>query len=145
VDSKGARHDKVIISDFKGTTGRGIAAAVDIDEGDVVVEIPEALLFNAKRAHESELAPIFAEVEGLDDDSVLLLFLIYEKFVNPSSKWKPYFDSLPQTFSTALGFDVYELLELDGTSLMEETIAVKEHIRGVRSPAFFFFFFFFFC
>jgi len=99
----------------------------------VILEIPRNLLFNIDAAYESpKLGKIFKEIEGLHDDSILILFLIYETFLNQESFWKPYFDTLPELLSSPLLFDVQELLQLDGTSLLEETIQVKEQLRLVN-------------
>ena len=50
------------------------------------------------------LGSIFKEIEGLDDDTILMLFVIYERFINENSFWKPYFGVLPDVFPTALNF-----------------------------------------
>lgn len=55
------------------------------------------------------LGPIFREIEGLDDDTILMLFVIYERFNNANSFWKPYFDVLPDIFPTALNFGYVSL------------------------------------
>lgn len=39
-----------------------------------------------------------------------MLYIIYERFNNPASLWKPYFDVLPTVFPTALNYGYEQLI-----------------------------------
>lgn len=72
--------------------------------------------------------PILEKIEGISSETMLLLWSMKEKY-NISSKFKPYYDTLPAAFNTGLSFGVHALMELDGTSLLEEIVQAKEHLR----------------
>jgi hypothetical protein len=126
----GIKFHDLAIAEFEGF-GRGLAAIHDIPEDTVVLEVPEHMLINVHRIQDSEaLAPLRDEMLQLDPDDALVLYVIYEKNVNPNSFWKPYLDMLPESFdSMALGFNLQELTELEGISLLDEVLAAKEHVR----------------
>lgn len=49
---------------------------------------------------------------------------------NKNSKFKIYFDTLPEAFNTGLSFRFDAIMALDGTLLMEEIVQAKEHLRN---------------
>eukprot|EP00123_Amoebidium_parasiticum_P003822 comp15138_c0_seq1/m.11828 comp15138_c0_seq1/g.11828 ORF comp15138_c0_seq1/g.11828 comp15138_c0_seq1/m.11828 type:complete len:544 (-) comp15138_c0_seq1:4-1635(-) len=119
------------------TTGRGVVALQSADGGSTLVSVPETILLNADRARESPMVgQAFSEIEGLDDETLVMLFVLYERFVNPNSFWKPFFDVLPLDFDTAMTCNFEELMELEGTTLLEETVQAKDHLRAIHSVLF---------
>lgn len=119
---------QVEIADFE-LTGRGLAAANDIGRNDVVLRLPWKMILSVHKAQESPaLAHIFKVLE-LDEDSMLMVFTLYERFVNPSSYWKPYWDSLPATVDSGLYFTASELSTfLDSNPLQMEILSMREHL-----------------
>jgi hypothetical protein len=103
----------------------------EIREGEVILSVPSKWLINADTARSSHLGHVFQQLENLEDELVTLLFVIYER-ANPESVWRPYFDILPESFSSTSFFSFDELMEFEGTPLMDETIAAKEQIRTMQ-------------
>eukprot|EP00124_Ichthyophonus_hoferi_P005289 Ihof_evm2s730 gene=Ihof_evmTU2s730 len=61
------------------STGRGVNVTQDLAAHSTVVSVPEHILLNADRARESkDVGMIFQEIEGLDDESIVMLFVLYE-------------------------------------------------------------------
>jgi SET domain-containing protein 6 len=58
--------------------------------------------------------------------------MLYEYLQGEASRWKPYFDVLPQHFDTPLFWTNAELKELDGTCLTPEKIGKEESDRMLR-------------
>lgn len=46
--------------------------------------------------------------------------MIYEHLQGPRSKWKPYFDVLPETFDTLMFWSNAELSELQGSAVLQK-------------------------
>lgn len=59
--------------------------------------------------------------------------MLYEYLQGENSRWKPYFDVLPQNFDTPLFWTDAELTELKGTCLTTEKIGKKESDEMIRS------------
>lgn len=74
------------------------------------------------------LGPIFKELD-LDEDSTLILFVIYEKFGNPKSFWRAYLDLLPASVDSALYFDDADLAFAAGTMLEMEVTMTVDHLK----------------
>ncbi|KAE9462440.1 hypothetical protein C3L33_05649, partial [Rhododendron williamsianum] len=72
--------------------------------------------------------PILEKIDGISLETMMLLWSMKEKH-NPDSKFKLYFDALPEVFNTGLSFGVNAIMALDGTLLLEETVQAKEHLR----------------
>jgi SET domain-containing protein 6 len=59
--------------------------------------------------------------------------MLYEYLQGGVSKWKPYFDILPQNFDTPIFWNDDELKELQGTCLTPEKIGKEESDKMLRS------------
>jgi hypothetical protein len=77
------------------------------------------------------LGPIFSQLAQLDEDTILILFVIYEKFANPNSFWKPYLDLLPESIDSGLFFDSTERSYAAGTMLEYEMAMTLEQFENV--------------
>ena len=87
-------------------------AKKDIPEDTTLFTIPRDLIINLHTSKLAEKIPeVFDdptneedeeedEVEPLDSWGSLILVMLYEYLQGESSRWKPYFDILPQTFET---------------------------------------------
>ncbi|PIA37082.1 hypothetical protein AQUCO_03100083v1 [Aquilegia coerulea] len=71
---------------------------------------------------------ILKELDGLSPETMLLLWSMMERY-NSESKFKIFFETLPETFNTGLSFGIEALAALEGTLLFEEIIQAKEHLR----------------
>ncbi|USP82239.1 hypothetical protein yc1106_09513 [Curvularia clavata] len=138
--------DLLEIQDLRSKdAGRGILANKDIPEDTTLFTIPRDLIINLHTSKLAEKIPeVFDdptneedeeedEVEPLDSWGSLILVMLYEYLQGESSRWKPYFDILPQTFETPIFWSEAELKELEGTSLTTEKIGKKESDSMLRS------------
>ncbi|KAK1388327.1 N-lysine methyltransferase setd6-like [Heracleum sosnowskyi] len=109
--------------------GRGAIARENLKAGDIALEIPVTVIISEEVVHKSDMFPILENFEGITSETMLLLWSMKEKH-NRDSKFKFFFDALPEVFNTGLSFGVDALLELDGTLLLEEIVQAKEHLRS---------------
>ncbi|KAL3841037.1 hypothetical protein ACJIZ3_025628 [Penstemon smallii] len=108
--------------------GRGAIATEKLEVGDVALEIPVSIIISEDLLHESDLYPILAKIDGISLETMLLLWSMKEKH-NKSSRFKLYFDTLPEHFNTGLSFGTNAFMALDGMLLLEEILQAKEHLR----------------
>ncbi|KAJ6330857.1 hypothetical protein OIU76_009450 [Salix suchowensis] len=108
--------------------GRGAIATKDLKVGDIALEIPVSTIISEEHVHKSDMHHILEKIEGLTSETMLLLWSMKERH-NCTSKFKIYFDTLPEEFKTGLSFGVDAIMALDGTLLLEEIIQAKEHLR----------------
>lgn len=60
------------------------------------------------------------EQQALDSWSALILIMMYEFFLGPQSKWKPYIDVLPLTFDTPMFWSEEELSHLQASATVNK-------------------------
>lgn len=108
--------------------GRGVVAKEDLKVGDIALEIPASIIISEELVHESDMFPILERIDSISSETMLLLWSMKEKH-NRHSKFKFYFDALPEVFNTGLSFGVNAIMALDGTLLLEEIVQAKEHLR----------------
>uniref|UniRef100_A0A3Q7EVT8 Uncharacterized protein n=1 Tax=Solanum lycopersicum TaxID=4081 RepID=A0A3Q7EVT8_SOLLC len=82
------------ISYFEGA-GRGAIARQDLRIGDIALEIPLSIVISDDLVHEYYMYSILEKIEGMSAETMLLLWSMKEKH-NPDSKFKLYFDTLPE-------------------------------------------------
>ncbi|XP_022153388.1 uncharacterized protein LOC111020893 isoform X2 [Momordica charantia] len=109
-------------------TGRGTIAKEDLDVGDTVLEIPMAIIISEELVKKSNMYPILTKIEAISSETMLLLWSMKEKHI-ADSKFKVYFDTLPEAFNTGLSFGVGAMVTLDGTLLFDELMQAKELLR----------------
>lgn len=126
-ESNGVR-TKLEIAYVEGA-GRGAIAREDMKVGDIALEIPVPVIISEELVHESDMFPILQRIEGMSSETILLLWSMKEKY-NRDSKFKVYFDTLPEAFNTGLSFGIDAVMALDGTLLLEEIVQAKEHLRA---------------
>ena len=66
-------------SHARAHTRRGLMAARDLQQGDILVAVPEELLFSPQAANQTELRPVLASFPNLDSFAILALFLLQER------------------------------------------------------------------
>ena len=93
-----------------GLTGGHCLTTEEIPAGTPIFEIPHKLCITAAVARDA-----LPEVANLSVHAQLCAFLLIER--KRDGFWKPYFDVLPEKFSTAVYFHEEELAVLKGTSL----------------------------
>ncbi|KAF2142948.1 uncharacterized protein K452DRAFT_286580 [Aplosporella prunicola CBS 121167] len=111
--------DKISLHDLRHRgAGRGVIAAQDIHEGEVLFSIPrKAVLSAANSALSSALPQV---VDDVDPWQALILAMIYEYLRGSETPWKPYFDILPAHFDTLMFWSDQELSELQASAVTEK-------------------------
>lgn len=120
---------------FVEEAGRGAIAREHLKVGDIALEIPVTVIISEELVHESDMFPILEKIDGITRETMLLLWSMKEKH-NRNSKFKFYFDTLPEVFNTGLSFGLDAIMELDGTLLLEEIVQAKEHLRSQYAELF---------
>lgn len=85
-------------------TGRGLMAVRGVRAGEVVVSIPRQALITCEDVmHDDRLgAVIRCSGEKLKAMEILTLFLVYHKSLDEASSWRPYLESLPESYTVPL-------------------------------------------
>ncbi|KAF5787564.1 putative [Fructose-bisphosphate aldolase]-lysine N-methyltransferase [Helianthus annuus] len=116
------------IANIEGA-GRGAIASEDLEVGDIALEIPVSVIISEDVVRKTSMFPILEKIEGISSETMLLLWSMKEKH-DINSRFKTYFDSLPETFNTGLNFGIEAIMTLEGTLLLEEIVQAKEHLRS---------------
>ncbi|GAQ82874.1 Putative N-methyltransferase domain and SET domain containing protein [Klebsormidium nitens] len=117
------------------STGRGAVATADVAVGETVLEVPETMIISPLTAMESDMADAFSRVPDLDEDTAALLWSMRERHVS-SSRWAPFFRSLPEAFHTGLSFSTATIDELEDTPAFEGLLAAQQHLRSQYAALF---------
>uniref|UniRef100_A0A6V7QRL5 SET domain-containing protein n=1 Tax=Ananas comosus var. bracteatus TaxID=296719 RepID=A0A6V7QRL5_ANACO len=118
---------KLKVAFFEGA-GRGTVASEDLSIGDVALEVPESLIISEDLVYGSDVFDVLKDLDDITSETMLLLWSMRERY-NPSSKFRIYFETLPEEFNTGLRFAIDALAVLDGTLLFEELTQAREHLR----------------
>ncbi|KAK7955130.1 Ribosomal lysine N-methyltransferase 4 [Apiospora saccharicola] len=130
-------HPSIQIQDLRQSgQGRGIVAISDIPEDTELFKIPRAAIINTLTSDLTKKIPqVFEDsTEGLegvnneaDDEGdtsgapdswvSLILVMIYEYMQGGNSKWKPYFDIMPESFDTLMFWPRTELGGLQASAI----------------------------
>ncbi|KAL4654631.1 hypothetical protein ACB092_01G394600 [Castanea dentata] len=108
--------------------GRGAIARENLNVGDIAVEIPVSTVISEELIRESNMFHILEKIDGISSETILLLWSMKEKH-NCNSKFKIYFNTLPEEFNTGLSFGIDAIMALDGTMLLEEIVQAKQHLQ----------------
>ncbi|XP_043710342.1 uncharacterized protein LOC122659276 [Telopea speciosissima] len=108
--------------------GRGVVASEDLKIGDSALEIPESMIICEELVYESDMFHVLKKINTITPEILLLLWSMKERY-NSDSKFKIYFETLPEAFNTGLSFGIDSLTALEGTLLFEEIMQAKEHLR----------------
>ncbi|ROT34588.1 SET domain-containing protein RMS1 [Sodiomyces alkalinus F11] len=139
---------QIVDSRHRGA-GRGIVATKDIPQETALFTIPRHAIINVLTSELPKKLPgVFSssanddagdEDEDMDGSDApdswgsLILVMLYEYLQGDTSRWKPYFDVLPDQFDTPIFWSDAELKELEGTSLTPEKIGKQESDAMLRS------------
>ena len=135
VQSKGGSADKLQLA--TESCARKLVAKSNIcgtvGEGDTIFSIPTSCLLHPDSAKTDYIyGPAFTSLSlepGVDDRTILTLFLALERERGESSKWAPYIKALPAHIPVPLSWSDSELRHLEGTRLEH---AVKQHSKALR-------------
>ncbi|KAI9125711.1 hypothetical protein K1719_003129 [Acacia pycnantha] len=107
--------------------GRGAIAEKDLKVGDIALEIPVSIIINEELVRQTDMYRVLEKGEGISSETILLLWSMKEKH-NQDSRFRIYFDSLPEEFNTGLSFGIDALATSVGTLLFEEITVAKKHL-----------------
>ncbi|KAI1660533.1 SET domain-containing protein [Daldinia decipiens] len=132
-------HPNIKIEDLRANgAGRGIVTTADIPEDTVLFSIPRIAIINAETSDLPKCIPQVFETTGLEDTDneadedgsetsgppdnwiSLILIMMYEYLQGDRSRWKPYFDVLPDQFETLMWWSNQELSELQASSIVSK-------------------------
>ncbi|CAN6552160.1 unnamed protein product [Malus baccata var. baccata] len=107
--------------------GRGAIAADNLKVGDTALEIPMSLIISEELV-QADMYHVLEKFEGITPPETMLLWSMKERR-NCDSKYKMYFDTLPEDFNTGLSFGANVMMVLVGTVLLDEITRAKQVIR----------------
>ncbi|GBG92010.1 hypothetical protein CBR_g54105 [Chara braunii] len=118
------------------------APACDTKIHGVVMAMPSELAITpATVMSDREYGVVYQELlesEQVDERLLVIVFLMVERWRGRKSKWAPYIDLLPATFTVPLYFSEEELKEIEGTVLHSATLSKKKVLHrtyeGVICP-----------
>eukprot|EP01112_Ceratiomyxa_fruticulosa_P015287 TRINITY_DN446_c0_g5_i1.p1 TRINITY_DN446_c0_g5~~TRINITY_DN446_c0_g5_i1.p1 ORF type:complete len:423 (-),score=99.30 TRINITY_DN446_c0_g5_i1:18-1250(-) len=121
------------VHDFGRGEGRGLIAKRDIDEGEVILSMPQRFLMCYDLAFESgRLGEILKQcikeraVFITCSAVVLLVHFLYEHMVNKDSFWKSYFPVLPKCYHNSSSFTDKLMEMLQNNSHIQEAKRLRE-------------------
>ncbi|KAL9114295.1 MAG: hypothetical protein Q9227_001717 [Pyrenula ochraceoflavens] len=111
--------------------GRGLITTVELPTDTALFTVPKECVLSVETSDLQEKIPgVFDGLDNVAREDVgdgeeeiptawlrLMLVLVYEHLLGPSSRWKPYLDILPTAFDTPMFWSEDELAELQGSEL----------------------------
>ncbi|KAJ4959387.1 hypothetical protein NE237_026498 [Protea cynaroides] len=109
--------------------GRGLIASEDLKVGVSALEIPESMIISEELVYDTDMFHVLEKDNRISTETILLLWSMKERY-NYNSKFKIYFETLPEAFNTGLSFGIDALAALEGTLLLDEIVQAKEFLRN---------------
>lgn len=130
-----APHPMVISTETKDeitneSSGRGLLARRDINDGDTLLSIPLKLCMTKKAARKALGKDVIQS--GMNEYLAIALHLIHEKFVEGSeSFWKPYLDVLPdvEEVNPTFTWSDEDLAFLEGSPVIAATKSLQMKLQ----------------
>ncbi len=115
----GAKFDKIQWPSTNIVTNiRGATAITDINTNEYMLEIPKKLMMSPEHAYDSEIGKYLADNKDvIRGDSILALYLMYERIKGESSFYYPYLQILPSP-GTIAEWTQNQLLQLQDDSIV---------------------------
>lgn len=91
-----------------------------------VYSVAHSDIITLQTAQESKLGKLLSEIgisSKLDPETILMLFLIYER-QNNDSKWKTFLQSLPKSFNSSIFHAPTVVAEVEHTELESKTFCM---------------------
>lgn len=111
--------------------GHSMRTTSDLPAGQVTMTIPFDLCLSRVSATSTpELSQILIDHADVltDQDEILALHLMVEKFKGPASRWAPYLETLPATVDLPMLWSEHELAELQGTNVYLLTKMMQKQV-----------------
>lgn len=101
------------IATFPHAGGRGLAAARDLKEGELILMVPENALLSVESAKEdAHFMKALQLFPDLSPVQVLIALLLREIGKGALSRWFPYLKTLPRSYQTLAQFSRFEIQAL---------------------------------
>nr|CCA21071.1 conserved hypothetical protein [Albugo laibachii Nc14] len=115
--SKSVTTDSLHFQKSDGHEGVGVYAAKSLQKGEITMEIPFHLTISKVTAMQSDLRQILQDKNELDQDEIVALFLMIERFKSSDSFFEPFIQSLPSQFDLPIFWNDSDFAELEGTNV----------------------------
>ncbi|CAL8111950.1 unnamed protein product [Orchesella dallaii] len=122
---------KMSIGPVENDCGFGLKATDSLKSGELAFSVPKSIVMSAEKARSSKLSvlvdkdPILCNMQNV----LLAMFLLYEKYVNPESFWKPYLRIIPSKFDTVAYYTEAEMALLKiSPRAFRESLRMYRHI-----------------
>ncbi|XP_057602235.1 SET domain-containing protein 4-like [Hippopotamus amphibius kiboko] len=113
-------------------TGRGLVSKTSLQEGHMIISLPESCLLTTDTVIRSYLRPYIAKWQPLPSPLLALCtFLVSEKHAGDRSPWKPYLEVLPKAYTCPV------CLEPEVVNLLPEPLKAKAREQRTRLWEFF--------
>ncbi|ODM94229.1 Histone-lysine N-methyltransferase setd3 [Orchesella cincta] len=126
-----AEFTKMSIGPVEQDCGFGLKTNVHLKGGEIAFSVPKSIVMSAEKARSSKLSvlvekdPILCNMQNV----LLAMFLLYEKYVNPDSFWKPYLRIIPSSFDTVAYYTETEMALLKiSPRAFRESLRMYRHI-----------------
>lgn len=126
-NDNGATFDGVKISRFQNYEF-GLEATRDFNEGELFAIIPKQMIMTVDNIS-ATIAPILSQMPLIDSmQNVKLAFSLVVERLDPNSFWRSYIDLLPEKYATVMSFNVNEMQELKGSSVLPAALGQCKNI-----------------
>ncbi|XP_045441178.1 SET domain-containing protein 4 isoform X2 [Pipistrellus kuhlii] len=121
------RRRKLGSSQSRGDTGRGLMSKTSLQEGQLIISLPESCLLTTDTVLRSRLGPYIARWQPPPSPLLALCtFLVAERHAGDRSPWKPYLEVLPKAYTCAV------CLEPDVVALLPRPLAEAAREQRMR-------------
>lgn len=116
--SHGIALRNAVVSRISGSRGLGVVATHVIEAGDLVLQVPHALLLTGDGV----------DLKDIGQTNALALALLQELSKEGASTWAVYLRTLPESFGTPLSFNTSERAALRGTDVLKWASARERNV-----------------
>ncbi|KAH9325399.1 hypothetical protein KI387_005577, partial [Taxus chinensis] len=119
----------LLLSSFPHAGGRGLAAARDVEKGELLLKVPKTALMSRQSlvANGGELAKSLGRHPNLSSVQVMVVYLLSEVAKGKNSLWHPYLLQLPRSYDILSSFTDFEAQALQ----VEDAMRVAERTTTV--------------
>ncbi|XP_069886742.1 SET domain-containing protein 4 isoform X1 [Dipodomys merriami] len=113
---------------FPGT-GRGLMSKISLQEGQMIISLPESCLLTTHTVIRSYLGPYITKWKPSPSPLLALCtFLVSEKHAGDRSLWKPYLEILPKSYTCPVCLEP-EVVDLLPQPLKAKAIEQRAHVQ----------------
>ncbi|CBI27360.3 unnamed protein product, partial [Vitis vinifera] len=124
------------VSHFPHAGGRGLAAARDLSQGELILTVPKSALMTSQSLLKDEkLSVAVKRHTSLSSPQILTICLLAEMSKGKSSWWHPYLMQLPRSYDTLANFSQFEkqALQVDDAIWVTERAILKAELEWKKA------------